>query len=156
MERGREVVPIGNLDMMKDEAENPSPQSTSQVLPSFEVYTPPVTYPEEVEDTIGILMEVEPLDHIKLEELGLNTCNHDLFLSSRGVPSVDELEPQPLLNFPSLDENLGDKRGTDPPINPHSLGSFRMKKIWTSKDKVFPQNDNVDFLSAWRRRRDLI
>ncbi|GKF85843.1 hypothetical protein Tco_0253670 [Tanacetum coccineum] len=29
------------------------------VLPSFEVYTPPVTYLEEVEETIGILMEVD-------------------------------------------------------------------------------------------------
>nr|GEW32297.1 ribonuclease H-like domain-containing protein [Tanacetum cinerariifolium] len=74
---------IGDLDMMEDEAKNPSPQSTSQVLPSFEVYTPPVTYPKEVDETIGIPMKVEPLDHIKLEDLGLNTCSHDLFLSSR-------------------------------------------------------------------------
>ncbi|GJX68660.1 hypothetical protein Tco_0304387 [Tanacetum coccineum] len=34
---------ISDLDMMEDKAKNPSPQSTSQVLPSFEVYTPPVT-----------------------------------------------------------------------------------------------------------------
>ncbi|GKD59523.1 hypothetical protein Tco_1297032 [Tanacetum coccineum] len=145
---------IFDLDMMEDEAENLSPQSTPQVLPSFEVYTPPVTYPEEVEETIGILMEVEPLDHMKLENLGL--CSHDLFLSSRGVPSVDELEPQPLPNFSSLDKNLGDKRGTDPPINLYSPGSLRIKEIWTSKDKIFPENDNAYFCSAWRRRQDLI
>ncbi|GJX41159.1 reverse transcriptase domain-containing protein [Tanacetum coccineum] len=30
----------------------------SQAPPSFDVYTPPVTYPEEVEETIGIPMEV--------------------------------------------------------------------------------------------------
>ncbi|GJU79932.1 hypothetical protein Tco_1282297 [Tanacetum coccineum] len=47
--------PIG---YMEDKVDNPSPQSTPQVLPSFEVYTPPVTYPEEVNETIGILMEV--------------------------------------------------------------------------------------------------
>ncbi|GJV92956.1 hypothetical protein Tco_1540769 [Tanacetum coccineum] len=29
--------PVGNLDKMGDEVENPSPQSTPQVLPSFEV-----------------------------------------------------------------------------------------------------------------------
>ncbi|GJW90123.1 hypothetical protein Tco_0167676 [Tanacetum coccineum] len=58
--------PIGNLDTMEDKAKNPSPQSTPQVLPSFNVYTPPVTHPKEVEETIGILMEVEPLYHIKL------------------------------------------------------------------------------------------
>ncbi|GJZ41691.1 hypothetical protein Tco_0588577 [Tanacetum coccineum] len=44
----------------------------------------------------------------------------------REVPGVDESEPQPLPNFPSLDANLGDKRGTDPPINPYSPSSFRM------------------------------
>ncbi|GJY43842.1 hypothetical protein Tco_0432055 [Tanacetum coccineum] len=116
-----------DLDMMEDKVDNPNPQSTLQVLPSIEVYTPPVTHPEEVEETIGILMEVEPLDHMKLEDLGLNTCSHDLFLISRGFPSVDEPEPQPLPNLPFLDVNLGDKRGTDPPINSYSPGSFRMK-----------------------------
>ncbi|GJW89452.1 retrovirus-related pol polyprotein from transposon TNT 1-94 [Tanacetum coccineum] len=107
----------------------PSPQSTPQVLPSFEVYTPPVTHPEEVDETIGIPIEVELLDHTKLDDLGLNTCSHDLFLSSREIPSVDEPEPQLLPNFSSLDINLGDKRGTDPPINPYSPGSFRMKVV---------------------------
>ncbi|GJT91069.1 reverse transcriptase domain-containing protein [Tanacetum coccineum] len=119
--------PIGDLDMMEDKAKNPSPQSTPQVLPSFEVYTPPVTHPKDVEETIGIPMEVEPLNHMKLENLGLNTNTHDLFLSSKGFPSVDEPELQLLPNFSHLYVNLGDKRGTDPPINPYSLGSFRMK-----------------------------
>ncbi|GJZ40151.1 hypothetical protein Tco_0586714 [Tanacetum coccineum] len=36
-----------------DKVENLNPQSTPQVLPSFEEYTPPVTYPEEVEETLG-------------------------------------------------------------------------------------------------------
>ncbi|GKE45778.1 hypothetical protein Tco_1473062 [Tanacetum coccineum] len=116
-----------------DKVDNPSPQSTPQVLLSFKVYTPPVTYPKEVDETIGIPMEVEPLDHMKLEDLGLNTCNHDLFPNSREFPSVDEPEPQPLPNLPLLDVNLGDKRGTDPPINPYSLGSFRMKVIFDEK-----------------------
>ncbi|GKC34261.1 hypothetical protein Tco_1046645 [Tanacetum coccineum] len=114
--------PIGDLDMMEDKVDNPSPQSTPQVLLSFEVYTPPVTYPEEVNETIGISMEVEPLDHTKLEDLGLNTCSHDLFLSSREIPSVDKSEPQLLPKFSPLDVNLGDKKGTDLPINPYSTG----------------------------------
>nr|GEY30994.1 ribonuclease H-like domain-containing protein [Tanacetum cinerariifolium] len=63
--------PIGDLDTMEDKANNPSPQSTSQVLLSFKVYTLPVTHPEEVEETIEIPIEVEPLDHIKREDLGL-------------------------------------------------------------------------------------
>ncbi|GKC24861.1 hypothetical protein Tco_1027011, partial [Tanacetum coccineum] len=45
---------------------------------------------EEVEETIGIPMEVEPLNEIQLEDLGLNTCNHDIPLSSMEVPSFDE------------------------------------------------------------------
>ncbi|GJX35251.1 hypothetical protein Tco_0246808 [Tanacetum coccineum] len=60
--------------------------------------------PIEVDETTGILMEVEPLDHTKLEDLGLNTYNHDIPLTSRGIPSVDELEPQLLPNFSPLDE----------------------------------------------------
>nr|GFA79944.1 ribonuclease H-like domain-containing protein [Tanacetum cinerariifolium] len=61
-----------------------------QVRPSFEVYTLPVSYPEEVEETIGIPMEVEPLEETQLEDLGLNTCNHEIPLSSREVLSFDE------------------------------------------------------------------
>ncbi|GJX81992.1 hypothetical protein Tco_0331473 [Tanacetum coccineum] len=112
------------------DAKNSSPQSTPQVLLSFEVYTPPMTYSKEVEETIGILMEVEPLDESQLEDLGLNTC-HELFLSSREIPSFDEPEPQPNLlpNFSPLDVNLGNKRGNDPPIKPHSPDSFRMKVV---------------------------
>ncbi|GJW04692.1 hypothetical protein Tco_1563548 [Tanacetum coccineum] len=47
----------------------------------------------------------------------------------RGNLSVDEPEAQLLPNFSPLDLKLGDKRGTDPPINPYSPGSFRMKVV---------------------------
>ncbi|GJV88373.1 hypothetical protein Tco_1532311 [Tanacetum coccineum] len=125
--------PIRDLDTMEDKVDNPSPQSTPQFLPSFEVYTPPVTHPKEVEETIGIPTEVEPLDHMKLEDLCLNTNTHDLFLSSKGFPSVDEPEPQLLLKFSHLDVNLGDKRGANPPINPYRSSSFRIKVIFDEK-----------------------
>ncbi|GKB20218.1 hypothetical protein Tco_0854141 [Tanacetum coccineum] len=98
----------------------PNPQSSPQVLPSFEESTPPVTYPDEVKEIIGIPIEVKPLDETPLEDLGLNTCNHDIPLSSREIPSFDEPEPQLLPNFSPLDVNLGDKRGTDPLIKPYS------------------------------------
>ncbi|GKC06631.1 hypothetical protein Tco_0998241, partial [Tanacetum coccineum] len=87
--------PIGDLDMMEDKVDNPSPQSTPQVLPLFEVYTPPVTYPEEVKETLGTPMEVEPLEETQLEDLGLNTCNHDIPLSFREVLGFDKPDPQP-------------------------------------------------------------
>ncbi|GKB88114.1 hypothetical protein Tco_0960386 [Tanacetum coccineum] len=93
------------------------------------VYKLPVTYPEEVDETLGTLMEVEPLDGTQLEDLGLNTCNRDVPLSSRKVPSFDEMEPQPnpLPNCPYLDISLGDKRGPEPPIKPDSSDRFRMR-----------------------------
>ncbi|GKF00457.1 hypothetical protein Tco_0023807 [Tanacetum coccineum] len=76
-------------------------------------------------------MEVEPLEEIQLEDLGLNTCNHDIPLSSREVPIFDEPEPQPqpLPNCPSLDASLGNERGPEPPIKPPSPDSFRMKEV---------------------------
>ena len=116
---------ISDLDTWNDEVNNISPQNTQ---PSFEAPTPPVTYPEKVEETLGIPMELEPLDQAPLDDIGLNTCNDNLNLSSREFPSVDEPEPQPLHNFSSLELHLGDKRGTDPPINQYYPGSFRMKE----------------------------
>ncbi|GKB82430.1 hypothetical protein Tco_0949325 [Tanacetum coccineum] len=104
------------------------PESTTQTLPSFEEYTPPVTYSEEVEKTLGTPIEVEPLNETKLEEVGL-ICNHNTPLSSREVPSFDGPEPQALLNSPSLDLSLGDVIGPKPPIKPHSPDSSRMKVV---------------------------
>ncbi|GKE03330.1 hypothetical protein Tco_1395348, partial [Tanacetum coccineum] len=116
-----------SLGMMKNEVGNTSPQ----ILPSFDEYTPPVTYPKEVEKTLETPMEVEPLDQIKLEDVGLGTCSHDIPLSSREVPSFDEPEPQPqpLPSCPPLDVSLGKERGLEPPIKPHSPDSFRMKVV---------------------------
>ncbi|GJW95199.1 zf-CCHC domain-containing protein [Tanacetum coccineum] len=76
-------------------------------------------------------MEVEPLNQTQLDDVGLDTCNHGIPLSSREVPSLDELEPQlkPLPNCPSLDVSLGKERGPKPPIKPHSLDIFRMKVV---------------------------
>ncbi|GJU01174.1 zinc finger, CCHC-type containing protein [Tanacetum coccineum] len=104
--------------------ENTSPQSTLQVLPSI----PPVTYPKEVENTLGTPIEVEPLNETKLEEVGLN-CNHNTSLSSREISSFDGPEPQPLLNSPSLDVSLGDVIDPEPPIKPHSPDSSRIKVV---------------------------
>ncbi|GJX22304.1 putative reverse transcriptase domain-containing protein [Tanacetum coccineum] len=90
-----------------DKVENPNPQSTPQVPPSFEETTPSVTHPEEIDETIGIPTEVEPLDETQLEDLGLNTCNHDI----------------------SLSFSLGNERGPKPPIKPPSPDSFKMKEV---------------------------
>ncbi|GJR62735.1 hypothetical protein Tco_1504897 [Tanacetum coccineum] len=86
-------------------------------------------------------IEVEPLDETQLEDLGLNTCNHNTPFSSREVPSFDGPEPQPLLNSPSLDVSLGDVIGPEPPIKPHSSDSSRMKEMfdddWGLESKEF-------------------
>ncbi|GJV13442.1 hypothetical protein Tco_1354983 [Tanacetum coccineum] len=142
--------PIGDLDTIEDKVDNSSPQCTLQVLLLIELYTPPVTHQEKVEETIRIPMEVEPLDHMKLDDLGLNTNTHGLFLSSKGFPSVDEPEPQLLPNFSPLDVNLGDKRGTNPPINPYSPGlEYRMNNAWPSTFVVEASNQAIS-----RARRD--
>jgi hypothetical protein len=90
-----------------------------------------VTYPEQVEETIGAPMEVEHLDQTQQDEIGLNTRSHNLSLSSMEVPSFDEPEPQPnpLPNLPSLDGNLGIEKGPDPQIKPYSPGSLGIKLV---------------------------
>ena len=90
-----------------------------------------MTYPEEVKETIGTPIEVDTLDQTQLEEIGLNTSSDDLSFSSMEVPSFDEPEPQPkpLPNLPSLDVNLGNEIGPDPPIKPFSPGSFTLKVV---------------------------
>ena len=119
-----------NIKSRYDE-ENSNPQSTPQVLPSFEENIPPVTYSDRVEETLGFPIEVEPLGETPLEDLSLNTCNHDIPLSSREIPNFNEPEPQPqpLPSCPSLDVSLGEERGPEPPIKPHSRDSFRMKVV---------------------------
>nr|GEX86809.1 hypothetical protein [Tanacetum cinerariifolium] len=81
---------------------------------------------------VGILIEVEPLDHMKLEDLGLTTCSHDHFPSSREFSSVDEPEPQPLPNLLFLDVNPGGKKGTTHPST-HIVQEFlkKRKKFFT-------------------------
>ncbi|GJV34558.1 ribonuclease H-like domain-containing protein [Tanacetum coccineum] len=76
-------------------------------------------------------MEVEPLGETQLEDLGLNTCSHDLSLSYREVPSFNEQEPQPNLlpSCPSLDVSLGYESGLESPIKPHSPDSFRTEVV---------------------------
>ncbi|GKA60075.1 hypothetical protein Tco_0759388 [Tanacetum coccineum] len=120
-----------NKGITWDKLENPNPQSTPQVLPSFEEYTPPMTHPEEVEETIGIPMEVKPFDQTQLEDVGFNTCSHDLILSSREIPSVDEPEPQLLPSFSLLDVNLGDKKEPTHPSTHIVQVIFVEKKLET-------------------------
>nr|GEZ98795.1 hypothetical protein [Tanacetum cinerariifolium] len=98
---------VDSLSMIHNEVGVTSPESTTQTLTSFKEYTPLVTYLKEVEMTLGTPIEVEPLNKTKLEEVGLN-CNHNTPLSSKGVPSFNGPEPQPLLNSPSLDWEMFD------------------------------------------------
>ncbi|GJV72979.1 hypothetical protein Tco_1492974 [Tanacetum coccineum] len=119
---------VDSQSMMDNEVGVTSPESTTQTLSLFEEYTPLVTYPKEVKNTLGTPIEVEPLNETKLEEVGLN-CSHNTPFSSREVPSFDGPEPQPLLNSPSLDVSLGDVIGPEPPIKPHSPDSSRMKVV---------------------------
>nr|GEY55345.1 hypothetical protein [Tanacetum cinerariifolium] len=89
--------PIGDLDMMEDKVDNPRPQSTPQVLPSFELYTPPVTYSKEVEETLGTPMEVEPLEETHLEDLGFLEQSRSLGVDFLNIEMIEDdlkLEPK--------------------------------------------------------------
>nr|GEW88456.1 cysteine-rich RLK (receptor-like protein kinase) 8 [Tanacetum cinerariifolium] len=119
---------VDSLSKIDNEVGVTSLESTIQTLASFEEYTPPVTYPEEVKKTLGTPIEVEPLNEIKLEKAGLN-YNHNTPFSFSEVSSFDGPEPQPLLNSPSLDVSLKDIIGPEPPIKPHSPDSSRMKVV---------------------------
>nr|GEU34856.1 hypothetical protein [Tanacetum cinerariifolium] len=101
------------------------------------------------EKTLGTPIEVEPFDKTQLEDLGLNTCNHDPPLSFREVPSFDEPkpQPQPLRNCPPLDVSLRDERGPKPPIKPHGPDSFRMKLVDKSTMNTSPLPHVAFFLS---------
>ncbi|GKC28478.1 hypothetical protein Tco_1035772 [Tanacetum coccineum] len=90
-----------------------------------------VTYPDEVEENIGLPIKAEPLDETPLEDLGLNTCTYDIPISSREISSFDEPKPQqqPFPSFPSLEVDLGEERDLKPPIKPPSPDSFRMKEV---------------------------
>nr|GEW17750.1 hypothetical protein [Tanacetum cinerariifolium] len=152
---------VDSLSTMDNEVGVTRPESTIQTLPLFEVYTPPVTYPEEVGKTLGTLIDVEPLNETKLEEVGLN-CNHNTPFSSREVPSFDKLEPQPqpLPNCPPLDASLGTERGLKPPIKPQSPDSFRIKNtlaeymILSGADNHPPMLDK-DLYDSWKSRMEL-
>ncbi|GJY73685.1 hypothetical protein Tco_0478116 [Tanacetum coccineum] len=91
---------VDSLSTMDNEVGVASPESTTQTLPLFEEYIPPVTYPKEVEKTLGTPIEVEPLNKTKQDKVGLN-CNHNTPFSSMEFPSFNGSEPQPLLNSPS-------------------------------------------------------
>nr|GEV78294.1 hypothetical protein [Tanacetum cinerariifolium] len=121
---------VDSLSMMDTKVGVTSPESTTPTLPSFEEYTSLVTYPEQVEKTLGTSIKVEPLNDTKLEDVGLNR-NHNTPLGSREVPSFDKSEPQPqpLPDCLPLDASLGTERGLKPPIKPQSPNFFRMKVL---------------------------
>nr|GEW49361.1 hypothetical protein [Tanacetum cinerariifolium] len=60
---------VDSLSTIDNEVGVISPESTTQTLPSFKEYISPVTYPKEVEKTLGTPIEVERLNEIKLKEV---------------------------------------------------------------------------------------
>ncbi|GJV71761.1 hypothetical protein Tco_1491756, partial [Tanacetum coccineum] len=98
LDYGEHVV---NLSTMDNEVGVASPESTTQTLPSFKEYTPLVTYPEEVENTLGTLIEVEPLNE---ERLGYIT-NHEAAVNINPAPFMARFSsrgPDPI-----APENIG-------------------------------------------------
>ncbi|GKB05158.1 hypothetical protein Tco_0833353, partial [Tanacetum coccineum] len=123
-----DLKPSSNLNLSETLAKSTSSHASDFISPkSLCVKYVRTIFPSSPLIRERIPIEVEPLHEPQLEDLRLNTCDHDIPLSSREIPSIDEPEPQLLPNFSPLDVNLGDKRGTDLPIKPYSPYSFRMK-----------------------------
>ncbi|GJU98601.1 hypothetical protein Tco_1327872 [Tanacetum coccineum] len=103
------------------------PSTTYKPYRYYEEYTSPMTYPEEVED----FRNPDRGSTIERNKTRGNRLNHDIPLSSREIPIIDEPEPQPhpLPNCLSLYVSLGEERGHEPPIKPHGPDSFRMKEV---------------------------
>ncbi|GKB17203.1 hypothetical protein Tco_0851126 [Tanacetum coccineum] len=91
--------------------------------------TPPVTRPEEVEETLGTPIEVEAFNETQLEDLGLNACNHDIPLSSKEVPAFTVNGKCVSLRL--LSENrLRGKRTGMPNVERHASGYvFRLRPV---------------------------
>ncbi|GKB86902.1 hypothetical protein Tco_0959174 [Tanacetum coccineum] len=92
---------VDSLSTMDNEVGVTSPRSTMQTPSSSEEYTPPVTYPKEVEKTLGTPIE--------------------------GSSYLDKPEPTTttIPNCYHLDASLGTERG----LKPQSPDSFRMKVL---------------------------
>ncbi|GJR36072.1 alkylated DNA repair protein AlkB homolog 8 isoform X1 [Tanacetum coccineum] len=80
-------------------------------------------------------------EEIRIKENGVKKIEKIM----REIPSDGEPEAKLLPNFSPLNVNLGDKRGTDPPIKPHSPDSFRMKVVDKSTINTPPSPHVVSF-----------
>ncbi|GJW00718.1 MAK10-like protein [Tanacetum coccineum] len=74
---------VDSLSTMDNEVGVISPESTTHPLPSFEEYIPPVTYPEEVEKTLGTLIEEMFYDDWRLEYKEVSPLGEELSLFDR-------------------------------------------------------------------------
>ncbi|GJU99493.1 hypothetical protein Tco_1328764 [Tanacetum coccineum] len=74
---------VDSLSTMDNKVGVTSPESTTQTLPSFEEYTPPMTYPKEVEKTLGTLIEEMYDDDWGLESKEVFPLRKELCLFDR-------------------------------------------------------------------------
>ncbi|GKB38778.1 hypothetical protein Tco_0883720 [Tanacetum coccineum] len=116
---------VDSLSTMGNEVGVTSPESTTKALPSFEEYTPPVTYPEEVEETLGtpITFEQNKNKGSRLElwkdckvEVGLCGSEFRQALRSNGG---DVLDFKPRNEIKELESCLGkvEGEGEDLPLS---------------------------------------
>nr|GEV10297.1 hypothetical protein [Tanacetum cinerariifolium] len=132
MHQTREKSSLAMTHKLDDMVELPKSQSKKTYTEDLECDMVMVKIPRCMSRLDSTNAYDEPIGSLNMmdnEDLGLDTFNHDILLSSREVLSFDEPEPQLLPNFPSLDLGLGGKRGPKPPIRPHTPDSFRMNVV---------------------------
>nr|GEW81624.1 retrovirus-related Pol polyprotein from transposon TNT 1-94 [Tanacetum cinerariifolium] len=78
---------VDSLSTMDNEVGVTTPKNTIKIILSFEKYTLSVTYPEEVEKTLGTSMEIEPLNETKL--LGIEDLFNLILLIMVSVADED-------------------------------------------------------------------
>nr|GEY08026.1 hypothetical protein [Tanacetum cinerariifolium] len=127
-----------------DKVENPNPQSTP---PSFEETTPPATYLEVVEKTLGTPIEVEPLNEAKLEEVHcLGSCK-----TSR----VEVLRQPHIINVnEALD--IENSRASSFQVRGIHVEETKVNAIrdWSSP-KILPELRNIKVANAFQEEDEL-
>ncbi|GJY20206.1 hypothetical protein Tco_0392772, partial [Tanacetum coccineum] len=98
---------VDSLSTMGNEVGVTSPESTTKALPSFEEYTPPVTYPEEVEKTLGTLIEaMNSPDRWKDCKVEVGLCGSE-FRQALRSNGGDVLDFKPRNEIKELESCLG-------------------------------------------------
>ncbi|GJU11067.1 hypothetical protein Tco_1133463 [Tanacetum coccineum] len=139
--------PIGDLDTMEDKVDNPSPQCTLQVLPSFENANPPPTSNRPILPAALRAQAVQELHELQrisdfvdsrlesIEQFHNNFANHPNETNMNDLESDDKSVDTPLVSpFPRSDNDSYDGEVLNELIEYENVGMLRRKNEINSFD----------------------